>query len=566
MFYHTTDLKRIPVWLLCCFFILLMGAGCSAGRQAAGDRSLQQKNFPGKTFFQSNKNTFQVRSTRSWIKLSWPTQSLAPGLRDYIVSWTDQSTGQRSSQSVKVSSNSFYIRQVQPARYYLISVAAKMHNSNREKTVFTKNVFTDTSWNHSSQKISQLDIPSSASVPEGMELFFHDEFNDSLLNHNKWFDTYYSTLDYDNRVQWDAFQKNQLPKAAYKLNGKYIDLIVNDSLPKVPFFKDGKKISSIQTYDWATNTNLLPNERGGYYEVRVRRNYTGHPSGLNTAFWFDSPGPDLRNYYQKGTNIKGVAGIRPKGQLFEIDMFENMNAQFVMHGHVDSNGHFVHNLATDIARGYKHKNNWVVHGLLWTPNAIKHYINGKLIHSYDDPHQIYSPDHFMNVFLGAYGKGGSVSLQVDYIRAYHWPVNKANELPNPGFELNDNLLPWQGTAVISKDIKISGQASAKINPGDSLYQYVYVSPDTYYQLEFAVQGPGALLAEISHVTAVTGALTTAALNSYSLDNGKSSSHHLSFTTPAAPKGHTRTIYMLFKNTGTLPLYLDDMTLKSTISR
>lgn len=560
MYYNTTHLIRSRAVIL--FYALLcMGiAGCSGARQSADNVYLSARNPVVKAKHQKAVDRFQTLGTRSWIKLSWSTDQLPSGLAGFTLQWTDPTNHKTQAQRINVSGNSFYIHPVEPGRHYQLTVKGEMTGTHTEKVLFSGQVFTDTLWHLSPQEATQLDIPSSASVPKGMALFFHDEFNDSLLNRNKWFDSYYSTLDYDNQVQWPAFQKNQLPKASYHLNGRYIDLIVNDSLPKIPFFKDGKKISSIQTYDWVTNTNLLPNERGGYYEVRVRRNFTGHPSGLNTAFWFDSPGPDLRYYYQEGTKINGVSGIRPKGQLFEIDMFENMNAQFVLHGHVDSNGHFVHNLATDIAKGYKHKDNWVVHGLLWTPNAIKHYINGKLIHSYDDPHQIYSPDHFMNVLLGAYGKGGSVSLQVDYIRAYHWPVSADNELPNADFELNDNLLPWQGTATISHIKKIAGRTSAKLSPGDSLYQYVYVSPNTQYRLTFSCLGPGKLTAEADHVQEVTGIISSATQKSYVLD-GQLQQSPLVFETKNAPKGHTKTIRILFKNKSNSTIFLDKMNLR-----
>lgn len=107
----------------------------------------------------------------------------------------------------------------------------------------------------------------------------------------------------------------------------------------------------------------------------------------------------MRYYLEQGTNLNGTEGIRPKGQLFEIDVFEYLNAQFVLHGHVDQKGVFQRNLATHIAEGIDHINKWVTHGILWTPTSIKHYINGKLIKDYTDKHQIYSPNHFMNVFL-----------------------------------------------------------------------------------------------------------------------------------------------------------------------
>ncbi|GAB3349263.1 hypothetical protein GCM10027566_05290 [Arachidicoccus ginsenosidivorans] len=561
MIFNISKCLSIKVSQLVLCTIILFNTGCGPSKNVTTKNNTSQKQPPNLRTFKNYSTIFQTISTRSWIKLSWQQDQLPEGSDYFELDWTDKTSHETRSQVVSAKSHGFYIHPVQPGRHYALSIKAKTNNNQVEKILFTKNVYTDTSWQLMPGEAKLLDIPSSAAVPKGMVLFFHDEFNDSLLNYNKWFDTYYSTLDFDNKMQWQAFQHNKLPKAAYKLNGNYLDLIVNDTLPKVAFFKDGKKISSIQTYDWVTNTNRLPNGRGGYYEVRVRRNYTGHPSGLNTAFWFDSPGPDLRYYYQKGTTISGVAGIRPKGQLFEIDMFENMNAQFVMHGHVDSNGRFVHNLATDIAKGYEHRGNWVIHGLLWTPNAIKHYINGKLMHSYDDPHQIYSPDHFMNVLLGAYGKGGSVSLQVDYIRAYHWPINKANELPNSGFELNDNMLPWQGTAKLSKAVKLFGKASAKLNPGDCLYQYVYVSSGARYELQFSVLGAGNLSGQVNHVAAVTGQTTTAAKENYYLDGKNIKRNKLCFTTLEAPKGHTKTIKVAFQNRGNTTLYLDGFILR-----
>ncbi|HMR82357.1 MAG TPA: hypothetical protein PKE30_04470 [Niabella sp.] len=78
-------------------------------------------------------------------------------------------------------------------------------------------------------------------------------------------------------------------------------------------------------------------------------------------------------------------------------MFEYLNAQFVLHGHVDSNGRFLRNLNTHIAEGYQHVDDWVVRGMLWAPTSIKRYINGDLIKEYTDKSQIYSPNHFMNV-------------------------------------------------------------------------------------------------------------------------------------------------------------------------
>ncbi|ULT23801.1 hypothetical protein KUH03_32395 [Sphingobacterium sp. E70] len=98
--------------------------------------------------------------------------------------------------------------------------------------------------------------------------------------------------------------QDQLPQPAYTLDGSAINLYVNDTIPKRIFTEGGnQKISSIQTYDWKTNENLLDNSKGGYFEVKVRRNRQGNPKGTNTAFWFDSPGPDIRYYLQEGARL-----------------------------------------------------------------------------------------------------------------------------------------------------------------------------------------------------------------------------------------------------------------------
>lgn len=156
-----------------------------------------------------------------------------------------------------------------------------------------------------------------------MQIFWQDEFNDTLLDLNKWNTVYYSNIDFLKKDNLQAMLGESLPEAAYTFTGHSIHLFTNDSLPAKAFYPgNGRKISSIQTYDWRTNENKLDNSRGGYFEVRVRRSYTGHPQGLNTAFWLDSPGPDLKYYLQEGTTLEGTTGIRPKGQVFEIDVFE----------------------------------------------------------------------------------------------------------------------------------------------------------------------------------------------------------------------------------------------------
>jgi len=499
----------------------------------------------------------KLTGTRSWIKAEWmDSEKNNDGFNIY---WSVTKKKPTTPLMVLPGGNRVcYIKPVKAETTYYVWIES-FDKRGKSKAACDK-VTTQKAWTIGADEAANLDIPSSAAVPAGMQLFWHDEFNDSLLNSNKWFTTYYSTIDYRRGIQREALLKNTLPEAAYTLNGHAIKLFVNDSLPKEAF-QNGKKISSIQTYNWSTDEDLLDNSLGGYFEVRVKRDYTGQPQGLNTAYWFDSPGPDLKYYLQEGSEIKGIKGIRPKGQLFEIDVFENLDAQFVMHGHVDSNGRFVHNLATDIARGFEHRNQWVTHGLLWTPTSIKHYINGQLIKSYDNKNQIYSPNHFMNVFLGSYGKGGSVSMEVDYIRGYQWPLKEGNELPNPGFEYSDtSFMPWEGTGSLSSSEKKEGRSGVALQPGQYIEQYVYLDNAATYNLHFCYKGNSTLKATVDNVTPVSGTLQEI-LENVQTGNNNFKENALKFKTATDLKGHKKTIRIAFVNTGKGIVYLDDVTIR-----
>lgn len=501
-------------------------------------------------------SNLKLSGTRSWIKTEWTDN--AKDNTGYNIYWSDiEEKPTMPLMVISAEKHTCYIQHIKPETTYYVWIES--YNKQGKSKAIGNKVFTTKKWTIDSEDAANLDIPSSGAVPAGMQLFWHDEFNDSLLNRNKWFSDYYSTLDFLNGVQHAALLNNTLPTAAYTLNGHTITLFTNDSLPKKDF-DNGKKISSIQTYDWATNENLLDNSRGGYFEVRVKRNYTGHPEGLNTAYWFDSPGPDLKYYLQQGSEVNGTKGIRPKGQLFEIDVFENLNAQFVMHGSVDSNGHFIHNLATDIATGFKHRDEWVTHGVLWTPASVKHYINGKLIKSYDNKNHIYSPNHFMNVFLGSYGKGGSVSMEVDYIRGYQWPLKDSNELPNPGFEYCDtSILPWEGTGTLSASAKRTGNHGLLLQPGQSVEQYVYLNNASSYELRYWHKGNSTLKIAVDNMTPVTGELEKITATTQE-GNNSFKENELNFKTSEDYKSNLKTIHISFTNTGNAVVSLDDITI------
>lgn len=500
--------------------------------------------------------------TRSWIRLEW--NNSAKGEKGYNIYWSTKNKRPDTPQAV-VGANTtrYYIQHLQPEQEYFIWLESR--KAKGKNNYVHEKVTTTTRWILDPAEATHLNIPSSAAVPQGMKLFWHDEFNDELLNRNKWSTNYYSNIDYLYKVNFNRMLADSLPQPAYILNGKTINLYTSDSLPvEIYDIKNNKKISSIQTYDWGKNENLLDNSRGGYFEVRVKRTTTGKPRGLNTAFWFDSPGPDLKYYLQEGTVLDGVHGIRPKGQVFEIDIFEYVNAQFVLHGHVDTTGAFQHNLATHIAEGYTHLDNWVVHGMLWTPTSLKHYINGNLIKEYSDKNQIYAPNHFMNVFLGSYGGGGTVNMEVDYIRGYQWPLEGNNELPNGGAEYNENILPWEGTATVDPVAKRSGKNGFLLEPGQTLSQYLYLNHSKNYRLTYWTKGEGTLEVQTDNITAVSGVAEDHHKQSIPVVSSFKQ-NTLDFATTKEHENNMKTIRLSFTNRGKANIFLDDIEVVKPIS-
>ncbi|WP_240966287.1 family 16 glycosylhydrolase [Pseudoflavitalea sp. G-6-1-2] len=454
----------------------------------------------------------------------------------------------------------FYIKDVLPETHYHIWIETFNETGVSKST--HQEIVTTRQWYLQPAELTELQLnPSSAAVPSGMQLFWQDEFNDSLLDRNKWTTNYFSSFNYLDKTSKAEMLSDQLPQPAYRLNGRTIELYVNDTLPTRLFTPKGnQKISSIQTYDWRTNEQLLDNSRGGYFEARVKRSSTGNPKGLNTAFWFDSPGPDLKYYLEQGTELDGVKGIRPKGQVFEIDIFEYLTAQFVLHGHVDKNGRFEHNIDTHIATGYEHRDQWVTHGILWTPTSIQHYINGNLIKAYTDKRKIMSPNHLMSVFLGSYGSDGTVSMEVDYIRAYNWPLQDGNELPNPGFEYSSGLQPWEGGAGLKPGTGRNHSTGLILNAGEKLEQYIYLDNSTAYTLEYWSKGKSTVKARIDNVTMVNGELSEI-ITQQSSGKDQFTQNTLRFTTGPEYVNNKKTVRLVFENTGKTQVVLDDVTIK-----
>ena len=384
-------------------------------------------------------------------------------------------------------------------------------------------------------------IPSSSAVPKGMELFWHDEFNDHKLDSTKWFKNYFSTYDYPGL----NITLNSRPQPIMSFTDSCIVLLGEG------------RVSSIQTYDWGTNKNLLDNSRGGYFEVRVRRSKLD-PKGKdpNTAFWLDAPGPDLKRYMEEGNTAFGVTGIRPRGQAFEIDVFERLNAELVAHGNVAPNGAYEGWYFINPAKGYTYVNNWLTYGILWGPGIVSQYVNGDLIKTYNSKTDMFGPNHFMNILLGAYENG---KMEVDYIRGYRWPLKNGNELPNPDFDINTNLLPWEGTGTITNTAKHHGNFALKLAPNQFITQYVFLNNNTHYQLGYWINGVGDIEVKVENIKPVKGT-STSTFKKTSKASIKFRKDYLNFKTEKMYGDDLKMVKVTFKNIGREVIILDNTTL------
>lgn len=393
---------------------------------------------------------------------------------------------------------------------------------------------------------------------KGMKLVWNDEFNGTELDAGKWFTQYYSTLDFVSKTKWEQFQNGTLPGPAYKLTGNSIVLYIDEKKPEKAYWESsGRKISSIQTYDWRLNKNLLGDKVGGYIEARIRRNAAEGAQLINTAFWFDSPGPDAKYFMEERNTFQNTIGVRPRGQVFEIDMCEYLNTEIVLHGNVNSKGEYEHSIGKYLVDDVNFKNRWTTHALLWTPNSLKFYIDGKLKKEWSDPNDIKSPNHYMNIYFGAYGKGGTVSTEVDYVRFYQWNLEDGNELPNGNFEYSDGLYPWEGSAQIDKKNVKSGKQALSIAPGKQISQYVYVDHSSSYSLEY--WSSGCLEARVENIIPMVGKIHDTFQKETNFDFYTKES--ILFSSKKETALNKATVKITFSNKGNTPVLVDHVVLK-----
>ena len=407
--------------------------------------------------------------------------------------------------------------------------------------------------------ISNCGLKLEKDVPDGLKLVWHDEFNEGRLDTNQWSTQYYSTWDFIDKTNYEAFKENNLPMPAMFFTDSTLVLYTNELSPEKAYWPSGRKISSIQTYDWNRDTCLSANFVGGYIEARIRRNASKDAKMVNGAFWLDSPGPDLKYFIEKGNRAFDVEGIRPSGQVFEIDLCEYLNTEIVLHGNVAADGTFKKNIGHHIVPG-DFLNKWITHGMLWTPAGLKFYIDGKLVKEWWDPSDIKSPNHMMNLYLGIYAKGGKASMEVDYIRFYQWDLEKNNELPNGDFEYGNSLFPWEGSAGIEKEKVISGKQGVSIAPGDSIYQLVYLDHTQNYNVHFQACNTGNLKIRVENLKPVSSKVVGYFDAIYNI-KPFFESFTLPFKTENDYKGHKTTVKVILINNSKQNIIVDQVMIK-----
>jgi hypothetical protein len=403
------------------------------------------------------------------------------------------------------------------------------------------------------------DPPTSAALPSGMEPVWSDEFNGTSLDKGKWFTDYYSTIDFVNKSNYEKLQSGNLPQPGIRFTGHSILLYTDSEVPTEAYTPEGRKISSIQTYDWKEDKLLLDNRLGGFIEARIKRSCTVDATMVNGAFWLDSPGPDAGYFMEKGNKAHNVTGIRPQGQVFEIDLCENLNTEIVLHGKVSPSGIFQHNIGHYPIKG-DYVDKWVTHSMLWSPAGFKFYINGKLVKEDWDPHHIKSPNHAMNILLGIYAKGGVACMEVDYIRYYRWKLEGSNELPNPGFEYHDGLFPWEGSGQVTASSSRAGKHGVTLAAHDSIAQYVYLDHSRPYSLKLWHKGPGVITAKVENITQVSGNAEDCSGQVFKAGKGFRQDE-VRFSTHPEYGNHKRTVKVTLINSGTTPISLDDITIE-----
>ena len=507
----------------------------------------------------SGINTF---GTRSWIKVSWTDN--ANNETGYNVYWSN-STKPSSPNAIIPSGSEYYIDDLTENTSYNVWVEA--FNDGGASSSITASQLTEKDWSGYFDPAANLSPASTANVPEGMELVFHDEFDHPLLDRNKWTTDYYSLAEAHQLAPINPVTSQPV----VGINDGVLTLTCNDAQePHWAWTWEGiyyeHKVATIQTFDWYSKEEFYTADKGGYFEVRVKHTdgNGGADAGNHTAFWLDAI--DLKYQLATGESTHGVDGITHIDQAHEIDIFEQYgnygnSSDFVMHGNGLNSSAIYYNPVS----GNFHDGNFHTHGLLWEANMLKYYVDGVLMFTMSDITKI--PDYPLQTILNLYlyqqrgwvwGEGNYNSFEIDYFRAYEYTTPDGNQIHNGEFEFTSEA-PWgllQGSAISSFDPR-NGSKHLLCNDDQGAEQHFYLDANTDYVLEMWVKG-GAVSFGMEDITPGTGWLTSLGTVNTTA-NSEYTKYTLSFTTADMAEGLTSMNRLWVWNSfGNPDVYIDNV--------
>jgi len=248
------------------------------------------------------------------------------------------------------------------------------------------------------------DSISKKSLQKNWKLEFSDEFNDNVIDTNKW--------NIENSI------KKRVDVTLYADKDQ---LEEKDGNMYIYYRKSPKHDSAYNAGRFTSKGKYAPTY--GFLECRM---HVVKPNGHQTAFWMMPEG--------KGMSNEGIDGTANDGA--EIDIVEsNKTKSYSLGLHWDGYGKPAHKSnGRQIKAPDMHDTEYHIYGFEWTPTFLKFYFDGKVVATMTDPKLIPHVAHFIYFSGSCFGennwldgdirknefiqKGNTDKAYIDYIRVY----------------------------------------------------------------------------------------------------------------------------------------------------
>ncbi|WP_105049602.1 family 16 glycosylhydrolase [Polaribacter butkevichii] len=302
-----------------------------------------------------------------------------------------------------------------------------------------------------SQEMVDTETPASAK-PNGVDLFgdwemtFSDEFNDTEIDGSKW-GVSNSEKSRNSRPGLGISQWFWRPQNTWEV--------------------DGNLVLRVQKYNANTmtcgsvNSNNRFEKAFGYYETRIK--IAQADKGTHTAFWF------------QGDNMGNIDGTGRDGA--EVDIFESAWTGDYTKSVIHIDGYAsAHKANTKRYETPGLHEGFHTFGVLWTPDAIKIYYDGKLKITYSDPKWIPQVPQYIWLSDGAsFGFSGDnftkepigtlTHAYVDYVRVWELDnyacLNPIKEVENLEYASNGATTDVVQNSLASNDSLLRFQSNGE---------------------------------------------------------------------------------------------------------